>query len=230
MYLRDAACGDKPTNARIDFDASTDLLVGMVAQLAAIGHEAAREIVTALAGGGDPKAALRQASYEELLSLGLTEEQALCLLAAIYLGKCLYLPPTISRKTALDTPYEAAAFFYPELAFQSVEKAAVVVMNNKHHVLGMWVVSQGDVQETLLSPRLVFNHAIRLSGAAVIIAHNHPSGVVNPSEEDLELTKGLLAASNIVGIQLLDHLIIGNGTYRSIRESTGLWPSDWSAA
>jgi DNA repair protein RadC len=89
--------------------------------------------------------------------------------------------------------------------------------------LGTQVITIGTATETLASPRDIFREIIRQGATRAIIAHNHPSGSVEPSPEDIELTRQLLAGAQLLGIPLLDHLILGNGNHQSLRENTILW-------
>ena len=85
------------------------------------------------------------------------------------------------------------------------------------------IISIGSLDATLVHPREVFSPAVRRGAAAVIVAHNHPSGDPEPSDEDILLTERLLESSRILGIRLVDHVIIGNGRYTSLRDA-GLIP------
>ena len=98
-----------------------------------------------------------------------------------------------------------------------------MLLDVKNRLLGTQVITIGTATETLASPRDIFREIIRQGATRAIIAHNHPSGNVEPSEEDIELTRQLLAGAQLLGIPLLDHLILGNGNHQSLREITKLW-------
>ena len=95
----------------------------------------------------------------------------------------------------------------------------VLFLNPKHAVLGMETVSIGTLSSSLVHPREVFKQAIKRSASAVILAHNHPSGNCEPSKEDLQVTKRLKDAGELVGIEVIDHLIIGEDRYYSFCEN-----------
>ena len=97
------------------------------------------------------------------------------------------------------------------------------MLDSKNSLIGTHVITVGIANETLAHPREVFREAIRQSATNIIIAHNHPSGNLEPSAEDMSLTDKLLQSSNIIGIPILDHLIIGNGDHFSLRENCDLW-------
>lgn len=104
------------------------------------------------------------------------------------------------------------------------EHFLALYLNTRHRILAVDTVSVGSLNASLVHPREVFKPAIGLSAAAVIVAHNHPSGCAEPSGDDLELTARLDRCGTLLGIHLLDHLVVGHGDITSIREYG--WPSD----
>ena len=123
----------------------------------------------------------------------------------------------------IDDPAIAATILSNDLMWQSQERLAVLLLDVKHRVLGMRVITIGTATETLAHPRDIFREVIRHGATRVIVAHNHPSGNVEPSSEDIELTRQLLAGAQFLSIPLLDHLILGNGDHTSLRRYTNLW-------
>jgi len=95
----------------------------------------------------------------------------------------------------------------------------VITLNGAHEVIAVRIVSIGLLNRTVVHPREVFIHAIRDNSAAVICVHNHPSGALTPSPEDLEITRRLRDAGELLGIAMLDHLIISKYGYYSMVES-----------
>ena len=93
----------------------------------------------------------------------------------------------------------------------------VMTLNGKHEVIGIHIATYGLVNQTIIHPREVFKHAIRDNASAIIISHNHPSGDITPSIEDNEITMRLKQSADILGINLLDHMIIGKNKYYSYR-------------
>lgn len=171
----------------------------------------------------DPLAVLREASPAELMQIpGIGPAKATSILAAIELGKRAFLSRP-AEGVPVDSPVAAAAALSQDLMWQTQERFAVVLLDVNNRLLGTKVITIGTATETLASPREIFREVLRQGATRVIVAHNHPSGNVQPSQEDIELTRQLLAGANFLGVPLLDHLILGNGNHQSLREITNLW-------
>lgn len=155
----------------------------------------------------------------------MTEKQANKLMAALTLGKLAYVPESSAQKgvTVIDDPSVAAGLLIPKLAYKEKEHAAVVVMNVQHQWLATEVISIGTKNECLFHPDEAFKAALKHDGKRIIIAHNHPSGELSPSPEDIELTKQMVRGGYLLNVPVLDHLIIGNGDFKSIRQATSIW-------
>lgn len=132
----------------------------------------------------------------------------------------------LSRKLAgqeikleqINSPTDAAQILIPRLGNLQQEKFEVVLLNTKHKIMGIKEISRGSLNSSIVHPREVFRIAIKRSSAAIILAHNHPSGDVTPSREDIDLTQRLIKTGEIVGIDVLDHLIIAHKNYSSLKE------------
>ncbi|RUR73761.1 DNA repair protein RadC [Chlorogloeopsis fritschii PCC 9212] len=171
----------------------------------------------------DPLAVLRDISAAELMQIpGIGPAKATTILAAIELGKRAFQSRPLDR-TPIDSPAAAAAALSQDLMWQTNERFAVLLLDVKNRLLGTQVITIGTATETLAPPREIFREVIRQGATRVIVAHNHPSGNIEPSSEDIELTRQLLAGAQFLGIPLLDHLILGNGNHQSLREITTLW-------
>ena len=99
-----------------------------------------------------------------------------------------------------------------------VEQFRVAYLNTKNGIIAEEIISQGTINAAVVGPREVFRRAVRLNAAAVILAHNHPSGEPSPSSEDIALTKKLAEAGKVMDIAVLDHIIVGKGQYVSFKE------------
>jgi len=167
--------------------------------------------------------ALRDITAEELMNIsGIGPAKAATILAALELGKRVSQsqPPLL---TVIDDPAVAAAALGHELMWQTQERFAVLLLDVKHRMIGSKVITIGSATETLAHPRDIFREVIKRGATRMIVAHNHPSGSLEASVEDIALTRQLLKGAHLLGIPLLDHLILGNGDFASIRESSNLW-------
>ncbi|MEM6838473.1 MAG: JAB domain-containing protein [Cyanobacteria bacterium P01_C01_bin.120] len=152
----------------------------------------------------------------------MTSKRLEKLQAALELGRQLYVEET-SLGEAIDTP-EAAATVFNCIAWEPVEKFAIACLDVKHRLLSCEIISSGTATETLAHPRDIFATLLHSGATRAIVAHNHPSGSTEPSQEDISLTQQLLVASNVMGIPILDHLVVSRGGYTSIRQGFGdLW-------
>lgn len=177
----------------------------------------------------DAMTVLRDVTAAELMEIpGVGPAKAASIIAALELGKRVLQarPPELA---VADDPSVAAAALSHELMWQPQERFAVLFLNVKHQILGMKVVTIGTATETLAHPREIFRAIIRHGGTRAIVAHNHPSGNLEPSQEDISLTRQLLEAARILGIPILDHLILGKGDFCSLRQITSVWQEFTSA-
>lgn len=119
---------------------------------------------------------------------------------------------------ALSTPRECASVLMTLLQDEPSEVFAILCLTTKHRVIAYHEVSRGTLDSAVVHPREVFKAAILANAASVILAHVHPSGDPTPSREDCELTRRLVAAGELLGIDVLDHIIVGDGRYLSFKE------------
>ena len=158
------------------------------------------------------------ASAEELGGVhGIGEAKAAQLKAAIEFGNRLSLFAEEARP-AIGSPLDVSNLLMPELRYLKKETLKSLLLNTKNRVLAIKTVSIGDLSSSIVHPREVFKDAIVASAASIIIAHNHPSGDPAPSAEDVSVTKRLMQAGEILGIDLLDHIILGDGVFASLKE------------
>lgn len=163
-------------------------------------------------------AGLGHATIEEVEQVrGIGEAKAVTLLAALELGRRLASLAPLDR-TAVRSPEDIAALLLPRFRYESRESFVAVLLSTKNHVLKTPVISVGSLNASIVHPRELFREAINASAAAVIVAHNHPSGDPTPSPEDITLTRKLVEAGNILDIPVLDHVVLGDGKYVSFKE------------
>ena len=118
----------------------------------------------------------------------------------------------------MQTPRHAAAFLMPAFGARDVEQFGVVLLDTKHRVLRTTVLAIGSLNSAGIEPREVFREATLAGAAAIVVFHNHPSGDPSPSPDDVELTRRLVAAGVLMGIDVVDHMILGDVRYYSFKE------------
>jgi DNA repair protein RadC len=123
--------------------------------------------------------------------------------------------PLLVGKT-IERPSDAAPALVSLLQHEAVEVFVVLCLSTKRRVLGYYEVSRGTLDSTLVHPRDVFKVAVLANAAAIIAAHNHPSGDPSPTREDLAVTRRLVSAGEILGIEVLDHIVIGDEGWVSL--------------
>lgn len=161
---------------------------------------------------------LLQAEVEELAAVrGIGKVKAAEVKAALELGRRLASSGQ-GWRPAITSPEEAAGLVMEDLRYRDREVFQALLLDTKHRLLAIQVVSVGHLSGAPVHPRELFKDAIRRSAAAVVLVHNHPSGDPQPSPEDIALTHRLVEAGRLLGIEVLDHLIVGDNTYVSLKE------------
>lgn len=188
---------------------------GLAGILAALLGNVPDETLTALLNEGIR--GLANITPAELKKLpGIGRDKALRLLAAIELAKMLATVPPCERYI-VKTPEDAARLVMEEMRYLDREQFRIVHLNTKNQVISQEIISIGTLNTSQIHIREVFKNAIKASTAAIITIHNHPSGDPTPSREDIEMAKRLNEAGSIIGIEVLDHLVIGDGRVLSFK-------------
>ncbi len=178
--------------------------------------DVARELINKF----DDIAGIEAASIEELQSIkGIGFNKAASLKAALELGRRFGLSSKKIKSAPMRTAEDAFNVYFASMKNLKKEVFSVMLLNSKNRMMKTITVSEGTLTETVVHPREVFNPAIRESAHSVILAHNHPSGEPEPSDEDINLTRRLVDAGNLMGIRVVDHLIIGHGRYYSFSDN-----------
>jgi DNA repair protein RadC len=152
---------------------------------------------------------------------GVGAPRAARLLAAIELGRRVVVGD-LGERPQLKTSAQAANYLLPLYGGYSVERMGVLLLDSKTRVIRSDIVSIGTVDASYAHPREVFRAAAVGSAASIIVFHNHPSGDPRPSPEDHTLTQRLVAAGHVMGIEVVDHIILGDGRWFSFRDKAGL--------
>jgi DNA repair protein RadC len=163
-------------------------------------------------------AGIEQAGIREICDVGgIGPAKAAEIKAAIELGR-RYQKPSLTGASFCSSQ-DVAVYYRPRMKDLKKEMFRCILLNTKNKIIREEVVSIGSLSASIVHPRDTFKAAIRESAAAVIFIHNHPSGDIKPSQEDILLTRRLMQAGEVLGIQVLDHIIIGDGDHFSFRDN-----------
>ena len=161
---------------------------------------------------------LGKADPRELMTIdGIGPTKACAIIAALEFSKRQISDSVRDNVPVLASSDDVATLLVQEMMYERREVFIALYLNSRLMVESKMVVSIGNLDSAPVHPREVFGPAVRRGAAAVIVAHNHPSGDPRPSPEDLAVTRRLLDSANLIGIKLLDHVIIGNGKFTSLK-------------
>lgn len=161
---------------------------------------------------------LKEASIKELMDIhGIGVAKAVQIMAAMELGKRIQ-QFTIEDRYTIRSPEDVANYVMEEMRHLQQEHFVCLYLSTKNHVLHKKTIFIGSLNASIVHPREVFKEAFRYSAASIVVLHNHPSGDASPSQEDIEVTKRLDQCGRMLGIDLLDHIIIGDNRFCSMKE------------
>jgi DNA repair protein RadC len=180
--------------------------------------EVANAILTAVSG----LHGLTRVSRDDLLRVpGVGQARAAQILAAVELGRRTLLR-SAQERAQIMSPRDAALILMPEFGAARVEQFGVMLLDTKYRVIRTKLLSVGTLDASVVHPREVFREAVAAGAAALVLFHNHPSGDPSPSRDDEDLTRRLVAAGDVMGIEVADHLILADTRYCSFREAKKL--------
>lgn len=160
---------------------------------------------------------LHDASVEELMRIkGVGQAKAVQIKAGLELGR--RVAQQRKAPVTIRSSHDAAAYLQERLALELQEIFYCLFLNTKNQIIHEKAIFKGSLNSSVVHPREVYKEGLKWSAASIIVAHNHPSGDPTPSKEDILVTKRLKQAGDIIGIHCLDHLIIGDGRYLSLKE------------
>ncbi|MCI2062362.1 MAG: DNA repair protein RadC [Eubacteriaceae bacterium] len=221
MIIREMPENEKPREKMIMYgreSLSNAELLAILVRTGCGGKSAVRladEILSLDAGG---IVYLTECRPDELAGIkGIGMAKACQILAAVELGSRIATSPR-TNKTSAGSVGEIVNIFMEKMRYYKKEFFNVLLLNAKNEMISSENVAVGDLSSSIVHPREAFNSAVRKSAASVVFVHNHPSGNPAPSREDINITKRLEEAGKILGIRVLDHIIIGDGTYVSFKE------------
>lgn len=220
LMLREIPAEDRPRERMAAYGAASVSNSELLAILLRTGSR--NEPATALAArilkecGGIR--GLVDTSVDQLREMrGIGTAKALQIHAALELGRRL-AKTTLQETPVIRSPQDVSRLVMEDLRYLQQEHFVCLFLNTKNHVIGKETLSVGSLNSAIVHPRELFRAAIKRSAASVLCVHNHPSGDPTPSREDIELTNRLTEAGQIIGIELLDHVIIGDSRFVSLKE------------
>ncbi|ASV68833.1 DNA repair protein RadC [Cytobacillus sp. FSL W7-1323] len=161
---------------------------------------------------------LKDASLSEITEVkGIGQAKAIQIMAAVEIGRRM-ANLTFDERYSIRSPEDAANYVMNEMRFLSQEHFVCLYLNTKNQVLSKQTIFIGSLNASIVHPREVYKEAFRQSAASIICLHNHPSGDPTPSREDIDVTKRLTECGKIIGIDILDHIIIGEKKFVSLKE------------
>lgn len=220
MMIRDVHSADRPRERLINQGATSLSNQELIAIMLRTGtrQESVLHLANRVLHHFEQIQQMKDASIEELTSInGIGQAKAVQLLAAVELGRRLSSKQTDAKYT-IRSPKDAASYLMADMTSLKQEHFVVLFLNIKNQVLHRQTIFVGSLNASIVHPREIFREAVRRSAASIVCAHNHPSGNTAPSPEDIAVTKRLMEAGSIVGIELLDHLIIGDHQFISLNE------------
>jgi len=183
-----------------------------------IGGQNVLELSTSLLAQYGGLVGLARASFPELCETkGIGPAKVTQLKAALELGRRLLIA-TPEARPQVRSPADAANLLLAEMSLLEQEHLRTLLLDSKNHVLGSPTIYVGSINTSLIRVGEVFREAIKANCAAIIVAHNHPSGDPTPSPEDVAVTEQIVAAGKLLDIEVLDHLVIGHQRYVSLKE------------
>lgn len=207
---------------RVGAHALTDAeLIAIILRTGTVGEDAlsvARKVLSLTNGNATGILALNAIPLEELLQIkGIGKVKAIRLKCVAEI--CARMQ-TRSRQSGLSfrNPASVAELYMERMRHLETEHVYLLLCDNKNHIIKELLLSKGTVNASVISPREIFLEALRYHAVHILLIHNHPSGDPTPSRQDIAITQTILDASQLIQIPLLDHIIIGDNTYTSLKE------------
>jgi DNA repair protein RadC len=220
IMIRDYPAGERPRERLVKHGARSLSNQELLAILLRTGtkDESVIQMANRVLQAFDGLRLLKEASLEEIMKIkGIGFAKAVQILATIEIGRRIG-NLTYNDRYIIRSPEDAANYVMNDLRFLSQEHFVCLYLSTKNQVIHQQTIFIGSLNASIVHPREVFKEAFRRSAASIICIHNHPSGDPGPSREDIEVTKRLVECGKIIGIEILDHLIIGDKKFVSLKE------------
>ncbi len=220
LMLREVPLEERPRERMLQYGAgalSHAELLAILLRTGTVSESALRLAGRILSESGGLRS-LVDMSKDQLTQIkGIGDAKALQIQAGIELGRRL-AKSTFAERVTIRSPKDIADLVSEDLRYLQKEHFVCLFLNTKNHLLAQETLSMGSLNASIVHPREVFRAAIKRSSASIICVHNHPSGDPTPSPEDIQLTHRLMEAGTIIGIEVLDHVIIGDQRFISLKE------------
>ncbi len=220
VMIKDMPLEERPREKMIILGATALSNAELLAILLRAGNknESALQLATRLIASNGGLRSLPHLALEDLQQFkGIGPAKAVMIKAALELGCRLATAPR-EEMECITSPRQAAELFMEDLRYKKKEYFKILLLNTKNGIISREEISVGSLSASIVHPREIFNIPLRKSAASVILFHNHPSGDPSPSREDLEVTRRLVDAGNLLGVSVRDHIVIGDGCFFSFRE------------
>ncbi len=220
LTIQDFPEGERPRERLQYFGASALSNAELLAILLRIGSPGENVITlsTRLLKDFGGLAGLEKAGFGDLVQVrGISTAKIAQLKAALELGRRLLISSPDARPQ-ITCPTDAANLLMLEMGSLEQEHLRTILLDTKNRVLESPTVYQGNVNSSIIRISEIFRQAIRANATALIVAHNHPSGDPTPSPEDIQVTRSIVEAGDLLGIEVLDHLVIGHQRFVSLKE------------
>ncbi len=220
IRMKDVPKEERPRERLLKYGASQLSNQELIAILIGSGtkHESVMDVANRLLIHFEGLKLLEEATIEEMTAIkGIGVAKGVTLLAAIELGRRIrqYVP---EDRYIIRSPKDGANFVMESMRHLNQEHLIVLFLDTKNRIIHKQTIFIGSLNASIVHPREIFREAVKRSAASIICVHDHPSGDPTPSQEDIQVTKRLVEAGKIMGIELLDHIIIGNQKYVSLKE------------
>ncbi|NQX69548.1 DNA repair protein RadC [Paenibacillus alba] len=220
LMLREVPNEERPRERMLQYGAGALSHVELLAILLRTGtvSESAVRLASRILNESGGLRSLVDMSKDQLTQIkGIGDAKALQIMAGIELGRRL-AKSSYAERVTIRSPKDIANLMSEDLRYLQKEHFVCLFLNTKNHLLAQETLSMGSLNASIVHPREVFRAAIKRSSASIVCVHNHPSGDPTPSPEDIQLTHRLVEAGTIIGIEVLDHVIIGDQRFISLKE------------
>jgi DNA repair protein RadC len=220
FLLRDVPTEERPRERMLRYGAqalSNAELLAILLRTGTVSESAVHLAQRILVESGSLRNLVDMSTDQFMQIKGIGQAKALQVQASIELGRRL-AQSTMEDTITIRSPQDVAAYLSEDLRYLQKEHFVCLFLNTKNHVIAQETLSMGSLNASIVHPREVFRAAIKRSSASIICVHNHPSGDPTPSPEDIEITVRLVEAGRLIGIEVLDHIILGDQRHVSLKE------------